>query len=57
MIDGRFGGCTLNLIKKGSEQSLSNALSKAYQKNFNKNITPITIEISDGVGLITNKNQ
>jgi len=52
MMGGGFGGCTLNLIKKGSEELFVTELNAAYQKEFNKDISPIAIEISDGVSLL-----
>lgn len=50
MMGGGFGGCTLNLIKNGSEEAFAISLNEAYMKQFDKEITPIHIQISDGVG-------
>ncbi|MFT6868037.1 MAG: galactokinase [Cyclobacteriaceae bacterium] len=52
MMGGGFGGCTLNLIKKGSEPLFIDELNERYQAEFNKSITPIEVKISDGVSLI-----
>lgn len=52
MMGGGFGGCTINLVKKGREEQFVQELSAAYQEKFQKEITPIQIKISDGVGLI-----
>lgn len=52
MMGGGFGGCTLNLIKKGQEESFAAELSSAYQSRFSKTITTIPVSIADGVGLI-----
>ena len=52
MMGGGFGGCTLNLIKKGREAAFITALNEAYEKQFTKEITPIQVNISDGVSLI-----
>ena len=51
MMGGGFGGCTLNLISKGNEDAFIGELNLAYQKEFEKNITPISIQIADGVSL------
>ena len=52
MMGGGFGGCTLNLIKSGTEDTFINQLGSEYISRFSMEITPIKIEISDGVGLI-----
>ncbi len=52
MMGGGFGGCTLNLIKKGREAAFIEALNEAYLDQFNQEITPIQVNISDGVSLI-----
>jgi len=52
MMGGGFGGCTLNLIKKGREAAFIEALNEAYMDQFNQEITPIQVNISDGVSLI-----
>lgn len=49
MTGGGFGGCTINIIEKGKEGSFIQDLNLAYQKKFDKEITPIPIEIADGV--------
>ncbi len=49
MMGGGFGGCTINLVNRGSEDLFISELNSAYQKKFNKEITPIKVKISDGV--------
>lgn len=49
MMGGGFGGCTINLVNKGSEDQFIDELNKAYQAEFKKEITPIKVLISDGV--------
>ncbi|WP_258102059.1 galactokinase [Marinoscillum pacificum] len=49
MMGGGFGGCTINLVNKGSEDQFISELSAAYKEQFNKEITPIKVVISDGV--------
>ncbi|WP_258103308.1 galactokinase [Marinoscillum sp. MHG1-6] len=48
MMGGGFGGCTLNLIKKGSEDQFVEELSEAYQQKFNMQMTPIQVQLEDG---------
>lgn len=52
MMGGGFGGCTINLVEKGSEVHFIEELNKAYQNKFNKEIKPIHIEIADGVSFL-----
>ena len=54
MMGGGFGGCTLNLVQKGHESTFIAALTEAYRKAFNKEITPIPVSIAEGVSLMTN---
>lgn len=49
MMGGGFGGCTINLVSKGSEDQFISELNTAYKEQFNKEITPIKVVISDGV--------
>jgi galactokinase len=52
MMGGGFGGCTLNLIRSGTEASFIQELNKKYLEKFKKSITPILVEIQDGVSRI-----
>lgn len=49
MMGGGFGGCTINIVNKGSEDQFIAELNEAYKEQFNKEITPIKVVISDGV--------
>lgn len=53
MMGGGFGGCTLNLVKTGREEAFINDLNTAYKNKFGKEITPIRIEVADGVSFVT----
>ncbi|MDW3194929.1 MAG: galactokinase [Cytophagales bacterium] len=53
MTGGGFGGCTINLVKKGTEEDFIHALDQAYQEKFNQSITPIPIQIAAGVSLLS----
>lgn len=52
MTGGGFGGCTINLVEKGTEESFIRELDQAFQEKFSRTITPIPIEIADGVALL-----
>ena len=52
MMGGGFGGCTINLIKKGKEEDFIKKLHIAYSDKFKKEITPIQIDIADGASLV-----
>lgn len=49
MTGGGFGGCTINLVEKGTEEQFVADLNDAYQKKFNLSITSIPIKIAEGV--------
>lgn len=48
MMGGGFGGCTLNLIKKGALAAELHCLSIAYKKTFNVDLKIDFVTISDG---------
>lgn len=52
MMGGGFGGCTINLIRKGGAAHLIQRLSEAYRQAFNLDLTPIEITTADGAGRI-----
>lgn len=49
MMGGGFGGCTLNLVHKDFSKEYIDAISNAYSKKFNINLTPITVSIGNGI--------
>lgn len=53
MMGGGFGGCTINLVETKSLETFIAELNVAYLAHFRKEITPIAVNIADGVGLIT----
>ncbi len=57
MMGGGFGGCTINIVKKGSEDSFVAELNELYKNEFGKEITPIPVKISDGVSLLSKNLQ
>ncbi len=48
MMGGGFGGCTINLVKKGEENQIVKRISKEYQLKFNIELKYYKIKISDG---------
>lgn len=48
MMGGGFGGCTLNLIQKGSITPFREKITVAYQERFNKTLDSYRINITDG---------
>ncbi len=55
LMGGGFGGCTINIIKKDSAETVAEQLSKAYQSRFNILPEVYFVEISDGTTLISPK--
>ena len=49
MMGGGFGGCTINLIHKKFTDEFIDEASRSYFEKFSINLTPIEINISDGV--------
>ena len=48
MMGGGFGGCTINLVETNSIDDLIVRISKEYLVNFNIELKPYKIKISDG---------
>jgi len=51
MMGGGFGGCSINLVEKGSEKELIESISKDYLKAFGIELMPYKIKISKGTSL------
>ena len=49
LMGGGFGGCTINLVKSDEVANYLADLSEAYNQRFSKSLTPIFVEVSDGV--------
>ena len=52
MMGGGFGGCTINIIKKGRSQDFVNEIESSYEKQFGFALTPIHINLGDGTSII-----
>ncbi|OCB74290.1 galactokinase [Flavobacterium crassostreae] len=51
VMGGGFGGCTLNLIKKGSQDKIKEELSKAYLDQFGIELKIYDVKIGNGTSL------
>jgi galactokinase len=48
MMGGGFGGCSINLVEKGTENDLVNRISKQYQDQFGITLKAYKIKIAKG---------
>lgn len=51
MMGGGFGGCTINLIKKGEEDAIKTKLTQLYQATFGIELKTYEVKISNGTSL------
>ncbi len=51
LMGGGFGGCTINLIKKGSEDAVKEKFTKRYKSAFGIELKSYDVKISDGTTL------
>ena len=51
MMGGGFGGCSINLVEKGTENELIESISKQYKTAFGIELKPYKIKISKGTSL------
>ncbi|RZJ31799.1 MAG: galactokinase [Flavobacterium sp.] len=56
MMGGGFGGCSINLVKRGSEERLVERIATAYSDKFGIELKPYKIKISDGTMLYASQN-
>ncbi|WGK65252.1 galactokinase [Croceiramulus getboli] len=49
MMGGGFGGCTINLVHEDAVDAFIEQATRAYKDTFNTVLTPLVINISDGV--------
>jgi len=54
LMGGGFGGCTINLIKKGHEERIKKQLSALYLDAFGIELKVYDVKISNGTSLYTN---
>jgi galactokinase len=53
LMGGGFGGCTINLIKKGEEETIKSKLSKLYKEAFGIEMKIYDVKIGNGTSLYT----
>jgi galactokinase len=51
MMGGGFGGCSINLVEKGSENNLIERIAEKYRDAFGIDLKPYKIKISKGTTL------
>jgi galactokinase len=52
MMGGGFGGCTINLIKKGFAQEVVGRIASLYRQQTGREATVIPVKIAEGTSLI-----
>lgn len=53
VMGGGFGGCTINLIKKGQEEAIKTKLAQLYQETFGIELKIYEVTIGNGTSLYT----
>jgi galactokinase len=53
VMGGGFGGCTINLIKKGEEAAITAKLTQLYQATFGIELKTYEVRISNGTSIYT----
>ncbi|AOW08966.1 galactokinase [Flavobacterium gilvum] len=51
LMGGGFGGCTINLVKKGQEQQIKDKFSKLYREAFDIELKIYDVKIGNGTSL------
>ena len=51
LMGGGFGGCTINLIKKGQEEAVKEKFAALYDKEFGIELKTYDVKISEGTSL------
>jgi galactokinase len=52
MMGGGFGGCTINIVKKGTEKELTEQVASQYAQRFNRELKTYLVSIDDGTSII-----
>ncbi|WP_140937917.1 galactokinase [Sphingobacterium lumbrici] len=52
MMGGGFGGCTINIVKKGFGQQLAETIAPAYKSKFGLELDPIFVKAAGGSQLL-----
>jgi len=54
LMGGGFGGCTITLVKKGSEEAIKEKFTKLYKEKFNIDLKIYDVKVSNGTSLYNN---
>jgi galactokinase len=54
LMGGGFGGCTINLVKKGSEDNIKEKFTKLYAEHFKIDLITYDVKVSNGTSLYKN---
>ena len=54
LMGGGFGGCTITLVKKGSENDIKEKFTKLYADQFNIELKIYDVKVSNGTSLYKN---
>ena len=52
-MGGGFGGCTINLVKKGHEEEIKDTIKKLYYDKFQIELKNYDVKIGNGTTLYT----
>lgn len=52
MMGGGFGGCTINIVKKGAEKELAENTAEQYRKRFNLELKTYVVAIDNGTSVV-----
>jgi galactokinase len=52
MMGGGFGGCTINIIKKGYEEQFISKAATAYKSAFDIDLKSYHVDLGEGVGRV-----
>jgi galactokinase len=52
MMGGGFGGCTINIVTKGKEETLISEVAAKYAAQFNRELKTYIVTIDDGTSLV-----
>lgn len=52
MMGGGFGGCTINIVKKGYEDEFISKAAEAYKTAFNIDLKSYQVDLGEGVGRV-----
>lgn len=52
MMGGGFGGCTINIIKKGRTADFIAEVTATYEETFKRDLSPIEISLGEGTSIL-----